>query len=147
MNGDVAEQLEVHPLDVIVEGFDQLEEQLNIFKESVTEKFELFTEPIEESIDTFVSIDAFHSLTEAVTENLKVVSATEEIDTEEASTSPIVQIMNMFGNLWESLAGISDNEESPKKLQQSVFHVSDSDVHLLIFLVFALVLSVLLCSS
>jgi hypothetical protein len=42
-DGDVAEQLEVHPLDVIVEGFDQLEEQLNIFKESVTEKFELFT--------------------------------------------------------------------------------------------------------
>merc|ERR1719318_1102377 len=207
LNADASEKYDVHPIDEIVEEFGQLEEQLNILKESMTESIELVTESIKEPIaaltsyESFNSLegtvtdeiemikiievssnDAFDSITETVTENLKVVAdeidllpeydgidafhgvrqvvtesvkeyksdANASIETKEEYTSPIVQVMRVFGDLWESLAGGSEEEESWEDLQPCISSVSHADVHLLMFLVFAiifmLVLSFLLCS-
>eukprot|EP00092_Neocalanus_flemingeri_P006791 GFUD01007334.1.p1 GENE.GFUD01007334.1~~GFUD01007334.1.p1 ORF type:complete len:296 (+),score=86.29 GFUD01007334.1:44-931(+) len=162
-NKDVAEKLDAQPIDEIIDTFGQLGEHLNAFSESMTEKAELLIiEPIEEFvgtfdpveeefIHTFDPVDALHSLAEVATEE-NVIFATEEDEAEQRSSSPLVQVMNMFGNLWESLAGLSEDvEESSEQLsQKSPHHISDSDVHMLLFLVaaiiFLLVLSVLICS-
>merc|ERR1719318_622531 len=196
LNADASEKYDVHPIDEIVEEFGQLEEQLNILKESMTESIELVTESIKEPIDALTSFDffnslegtvtdeieminiievssndAFDSITETVTENLKVVTdeiellpeydgidafhsvsqavtesvkkyksdANVSIETKEEYTSPVVQVMRVFGDLWESLAGGSEEEESLDDLQPSISSVSHADVHLLMFLVFAII--------
>merc|ERR1719186_1293401 len=116
-------------------------------------------EPVEESFDAFDPVEAFHSLTaEAATENIKAVTtiANEENENQEGSTSPIVQVMNMFGHLWESLKGISESED-PESFEQTSpsaspwpYHLSDSDVQLLLILLSAfillLVVSCFICS-
>merc|ERR1712183_531406 len=82
--------------------------------------------------------------------------AAEENETQEGSTSPIVNVMNMFGRLWESLKGISESEDLESFEQTSPsastwpYQLSDSDVQLLLILLSAfillLVVSCFICS-
>ena len=140
LNGNVAEKAEVQPIDALVEEFGQLEEYLNIFKESMTEDLNLIAEPFKEPIDAITSFDAFQSLAETVTENIKVVENIENLpvpnesiddlqvmtdivtenmkafpseasENDDEYTSPFAQVVKLFGNLWESMAGMSEVEE------------------------------------
>jgi len=154
LNDDAIRMFEDEPLEEIMETFGQLGEHLNTFSETVNGNLEII-EPLEESLDAFESLQSF---TEAATENIKVVTtiATDENETQEGSTSPIVQVMNWFGQLWESLAGISESEDPESSEQTSPsaspwpYHLSDSDVHLLLILVsallFLMVVSCFICS-
>jgi len=157
LNDDAIRMFEDEPLEEIMETFGQLGEHLNTFSETVNGNLEII-EPLEESLDAFDPVESLQSFTEAVTENIKVVTtiATDENETQEGSTSPIVQVMNWFGHLWESLAGISESEDPESSEQTSPsaspwpYHLSDSDVHLLLILVsallFLMVVSCFICS-
>jgi len=147
LNDDAIRMLEDEPLEEIMETFGQLGKHLNTFSESVNGNLEMI-EPLEESLAAFDPVDSLQSFTEAATENIKVVTtiATEENETQEGSTSPIVQVMNMFGHLWESLKGISESDD-PESFEQTSpsaspwpYHLSDSDVQLLLILLSAFIL-------
>ena len=100
-------------IEMLTENFETSSNDAFVsLTESVTENLKLVAGEIE-LLPEYESIDAFHSVTEAVTENVKeyLSEAPESIEVKEEYTSPIVQVMRLFGDLWESLAGGSKEDE------------------------------------